>query len=156
MKTFALAILVLLSVSIASAEPFVVIVRHAEKVDNSKDSDLSPVGQARAERLAQLLKDAKIAGIFVTELKRTQETAAPVSKLAGVVATIVPAKDYGALIARLRQVEGSALVVGHGNTIPDIIKALGIETPVQIADDDYTDLFVVTLQATPQLLRLHY
>jgi len=155
MKLFVILILTLVAFSV-SAEPFVVIVRHAEKVDNSKDPDLSPAGQERAERLAGMLKDAKITGIFVTELKRTQETAAPLSKMIGVAPTIVSAKDYATLLSKVRQVEGGSLVVGHGNTIPDVVKALGIETPVQISDEDYSDLLIVTLGEKPQMLRLHY
>ena len=69
---------------------------------------------------------------------------------------LLSAKDYPALVAKLRQVEGAALVVGHGNTIPAIIKALGVDAPLQITDDDYTNLLVVTLRPKPQLLRLHY
>ena len=138
------------------AEPFVVIVRHAEKIDNSKDPDLSSAGQARAERLVQMLKDAKITAIFTSELKRTQETAAPLSKSKGVIPTVVSAKDYATLISKLREVQGGALVVGHGNTIPDIVKALGVDTPVQIADDDYTDLLIIDLEDHARMLRLHY
>lgn len=156
MKAFLFLLLTLIAVHVAFAEPFVVIVRHAEKIDNSKDPDLSAAGRARAERLAQILKDANITVIFATELKRTQETAAPLSKSIAVAPTIVPAKDYATLVSKLHQVEGNVLVVGHGNTIPDLLKTLGIETPVQIADDDYTDLLVVILKDKPQMLRLHY
>ena len=156
MKSFSLLALAFVAFHTVSAEPFVVIVRHAEKVDNSKDPDLSSAGQARAERLAQMLKDAKITAVFATELKRTQETAAPLSRSIGIAPTIVPAKDYTTLISKLRQVQGGALVVGHGNTIPEIVKALGIETPVQIADDDYTDLLVIDLEGRGRMLRLHY
>ncbi len=157
MKSFVLLLLTIIAVSIASAEPIVVIVRHAEKAANDpKDPDLSPDGQKRAEALVRILKDAHITAIFTTEFKRTQETAAPLSKSTGVVPSIVSAKDYPTLISKLRQVEGAALVVGHGDTIPEIIKALGVDTPLQIPDDDYTNLLVVTLQAKPQLLRLHY
>lgn len=156
MKAFALVVLLLVVASAASAEPIVVIVRHAEKMDNSEDAGLSPAGRARAEQLARILKDAHITAIFTSERKRTQETAAPLAKSTGVAPTIVPAKDYTTLVSKLRQAPGAALVVGHGNTIPDIIKALGVETPVQIPDDDYSDLFVVALQGKPQLLRLHY
>ena len=157
MKTFVLLLLTFVAVSVASAEPIVVIVRHAEKAANDpKDPDLSPAGQKRAEALARILKDARITAIFTTEFKRTQETAAPLSKSTGVVPSIVSAKDYPALVAKLRQVEEAALVVGHGNTIPAIIKALGVDAPLQITDDDYTNLLVVTLRPKPQLLRLHY
>jgi hypothetical protein len=51
---------------------------------------------------------------------------------------------------------GNALVVGHGNTIPDLLKALGIATQVSIPEDDYTEIFAVLLGDAPQLLRLHY
>jgi broad specificity phosphatase PhoE len=156
MKAFVLLLLALIAFSTASAEPIVVVVRHAEKVDNSKDPDLSDAGQKRAAALAQILKDAHITAIFVTELKRTQETAAPLAKAVGVTPTIVPAKDYSALVSKLRQVDGTALVVGHGNTIPDIVKALGVDAAVKIPDDDYSNLFVVALQQKPHLLQLHY
>jgi len=51
---------------------------------------------------------------------------------------------------------GNALVVGHGNTIPEVLKALGIATPVNIPEDDYNEIFVVLTGDIPQLLRLHY
>jgi hypothetical protein len=53
-------------------------------------------------------------------------------------------------------VNGNALVVGHGNTIPDLMKALGIAIAINIPDADYTEIFVVSLSDPPQLLRLHY
>jgi broad specificity phosphatase PhoE len=62
----------------------------------------------------------------------------------------------GALVEKLRALNGNALVVGHGNTIPDLLKALGIATPVSIPEDDYTEIFAVSVGDAPQLLRLHY
>jgi hypothetical protein len=56
----------------------------------------------------------------------------------------------------LRALTGNALVVGHDSTIPDLLKALGIATPVSIPGDDYTEFFAVLLGDAPQLLRLHY
>lgn len=156
MKSFAFLISLFIAVSISSADPLVVIVRHAEKADNSEDAELSPDGRRRAEILARMLKDANVTAIFTSERKRTQQTAAPLAKLIGVSPNIVGAKDYPALAAKLREVKGTALVVGHGNTIPDIIKALGIDVPVQIADPDYSQIFVVALDAKPRLMQLHY
>jgi len=157
MKALVLLFSIFVALSAASAEPCVVIVRHAEKAENDpKDPDLAPAGRARAEALAKILKDARISAIFTTEFKRTQETAAPTSASTGVRSTIVAGKDIAALIAKLDQLSGNALVVAHGNTIPDIVKSLGIDTPVQIPDDDYSELFIVTLGDKRQLLRLHY
>jgi hypothetical protein len=47
-------------------------------------------------------------------------------------------------------------VVRHGNTIPDLVKAVGITTSINIPDDDYSEIFFVSLHDPPQLLRLHY
>ena len=157
MKAFVLLLSVFVALSVASAEPFVVIVRHAEKAANDpKDPDLSPTGHARAETLARILKDSGITAIFTTEFKRTQQTAMPTSTSTGVAPTIVPAKDIAGLVAKLRALKGNALVVAHGNTIPALVKALGIASPIQIPDEDYKEVFVVNLGERPQLFRLHF
>ena len=157
MKALALFLLVFLAVSIASAQPVVIIVRHAEKATNSgSDPDLSSAGRARADELARILKDSGITAIFTSEFKRTQETAAPTATSIGVTATVVPAKDTAALVGKLHQLSGNALVVGHGDTIPNIIKSLGINSPINIPDEDYSELLIVTLGDKPQLFRLHY
>ena len=157
MKALALFLLLFVSVSMAAAQPVVVLVRHAEKTTNGgKDPDLSSAGRARADALARILKDSGITAIFTSEFKRTQETAAPTATLIGVTATVVPAKDTAGLVAKLHQLNGNALVVAHGDTIPNIIKALGIDRPINIPDEDYSELLIVTLGDKPQLFRLHY
>ena len=157
MKALVLLLSIFVAVTITSAEPVVVVVRHAEKAaSDGKDPDLSPAGRARAEALARILKDSSIAAIFTTEFKRTQETAAPTATSTLVTPTVVAAKDTAGLVAKLQQLNGNALVVAHGDTIPNIIKALGIDMVIQIPEDDYTELLVVTLGNKPQLFRLHY
>ena len=157
MKVLALFLVFFVSASIASAQPVVVIVRHAEKAANGgNDPELSSAGRARADALARILKDSGITAIFTTEFKRTQETAAPTATSIGVTATVVPAKDTAALVAKLHQLNGNALVVGHGDTIPNLIKALGINSAINIPDADYSELLIVTLGDKPQLFRLHY
>src|SRR5437868_14291102 len=157
MKACAIILGLLLTISAISAEPFVVIVRHAEKASNNdKDPDLSPAGMTRAEALAQMLKNSSIVAIFTTEFKRTMETAAPTARALGITATTVPANDAPALAEKLRALNGNALVVGHGNSIPELIKALGIDAAVNIPETDYDQIFVVNLSGKPQLLRLRY
>jgi broad specificity phosphatase PhoE len=158
MKRLALILLIpLLLAAVTNAAPIIFIVRHAEKASTGdKDPDLSPDGQKRAEALAGILKDSQITSVFVTEFKRTQETAAPAANAAHVTSTVVSANDIRALVEKLRALNGNALVIGHGNTIPDLLKALGIAAPVTIPDDDYTEIFAVVVGDTPQLVRLHY
>ncbi|HEY4255764.1 MAG TPA: histidine phosphatase family protein [Candidatus Udaeobacter sp.] len=151
-----LSILVLMAAA-ADAVPVIVVVRHAEKASaGGNDPELSVAGQKRAEALARILKVSQITSVFVTEFKRTQQTAAPTARAAHLTPTVVPAGDTPALVAKLRALNGNALVVGHGNTIPDLMKALGIATPITIPEDDYTEIFLVSLGDPPQLLRLHY
>jgi 2,3-bisphosphoglycerate-dependent phosphoglycerate mutase len=158
MKHLALVFsILLLLVTGANAAPVVFIVRHAEKANSGgKDPELSVRGRKRAEALANILKDSQITAVFVTEFKRTQETAAPTARAAHVSPTVIPANNIGVLVEKLRTLNGNALVVGHGNTIPDLLRALGIATPVSIPEDDYAEIFAVVRGDALQLLRLHY
>jgi broad specificity phosphatase PhoE len=70
--------------------------------------------------------------------------------------TTVPSKETSALIAKLRDSHGNVLVVGHGNTIPDLIKEVGVAVPISISENDYDNLFVLVLDEKPRLIRLHY
>jgi broad specificity phosphatase PhoE len=151
-----IAAILLLTLSTAAASPIIFVVRHAEKAADGNDPDLSAAGRQRAEGLARILKDAEITAIFTTEFKRTQETAAPTAKGAKISPTVVPANDIPAMAEKLRPLKGNALVVAHGNTIPDLVKALGIEVPITIPENDYSELFVIIMAEKPQLLRLHY
>ncbi len=145
-------------VSTAAAQSTIFIVRHAEKNENAgNDPDLSDAGRARAEALADVLKDARITAIYATEFKRTQETAEPLAKKLGLEVTKLPAKETAALVAKLRDLHGgNALVVGHSNTVPQLIKSLGFEAPIKIAEADYDNLFVLALDEKPRLIQLHY
>jgi phosphohistidine phosphatase SixA len=155
---------VLFLASPAMAQPAVFLVRHAERADTAPgaapamgaDPDLSEAGKTRAESLATMLKDAKITAIFATEFKRTQQTAAPLAKALGLTVTTVPSKNTAELVKQLKAAKGNVLVVGHSNSVPDVIKGLGVSTPVTIGDDDFDNLFIVNRTATPSLIRLHY
>lgn len=116
---------VLLSAASAAAQT-IFIVRHAERADATpgatmmaNDPELSPAGRERAAALASMLRDAGIAAIYVSEYKRTQQTAEPLANARGLRPTIVPAKDTAALVGTLRSARGNVLVVGHSNSIPD-------------------------------------
>lgn len=102
-----------------------------------------------------MLKDANIRAIYATEFKRTQQTAAPLANALGIKTTMRPAKATDFAL-NLRAERGNALVVGHSNTIPDLLKALGISEPITIGENDYDNLFEVTLDEKPRLTRLHY
>ena len=157
-------VLALLLAAPVAAQSTVFLIRHAERADTvpgapaamGTDPDLSEAGRARAESLATLLKDAKVTAIFATEFKRTQQTAAPLAKALGLTVKIVTSKDTAGLVKQVKSSKGNVLVVGHSNSVPDVIKELGVSAPVTIADDEFDNLFLVTRGTPASLVRLHY
>jgi phosphohistidine phosphatase SixA len=56
-----------------------------------------------------------------------------------------PGTDYDALLSKLRAAtrQDRVLIVGHSNTVPEILRRLGVTTPVTIADTEHDNLFIV-------------
>ena len=146
-----------------SAEPAssgvttVIVVRHAEKdkTDKTDDPPLSEPGQRRAEALASVLDGAGVSAIYVTPTKRTRATAGPVAKQAGLTllerpATPASGAGYAVELARevLEKQKGkTVLIVGHSNTVPDIVKAFSHVAVPELTDADYDRLFIVEVPA---------
>jgi broad specificity phosphatase PhoE len=133
---------VLLLSCAAQAQEAVFLVRHAEKVDNSKNAELSDAGRKRAQELARKLHDAGITAVWATEFHRTQDTGKPVAEAQRLTMKMHPADDPKGLVELLRKEGGRPLVVGHSNTLPEIAKALGVELK-PLAENEYDALFVV-------------
>ena len=147
-------------VGAAAAQEAVYLVRHAERASDDKFSLLSAEGHARAARLAEILRDAGVTHIFVSEYLRTVETAAPLAARLGLRPKVVPADNPGALLASIRAAGPKAriLVAGHSDTVPDAIRALGCQQEITIAKAEFDNLFLVIPRdvAAPLLIRLKY
>jgi broad specificity phosphatase PhoE len=130
------------------------VVRHAEKATpptgatlaNPNNPPLSDAGAQRAETLKETLKDSKIDYIFSTNTIRTMTTAGPLSK-----ARSVTIQNYGpmpdsAFIQQLKGIKKNVLIVGHSNTVDDIVNGLtGKKTiPADLQESEYSNLFVIT------------
>jgi ribonucleotide monophosphatase NagD (HAD superfamily) len=74
----------------------------------------------------------------------------------GLTITTIPSKSVAELLAKLKAEPGNVLVVGHSNSVPDVIRGLGVESDVSIDDSQYDNLFVLTRGSTPSLVRLHF
>ncbi|MDC0708630.1 phosphoglycerate mutase family protein [Stigmatella sp. ncwal1] len=135
----------------APRETTVWVVRHAEKVSGeSKDPPLSEEGEVRAAELARRLKGEGVDAFFVSPTLRTKSTAEPLARASGKDILSYEPKDFKGLRERiLRDFRGrTVLVVGHSNTVLEIVEALGAQRPVPaLADEDYDALFRVTLPA---------
>jgi broad specificity phosphatase PhoE len=131
------------------------VVRHAEKANaaaggggmsSPNNPPLSAPGEQRAQALMETLKDSKIDHIFSTNTIRTRTTAEPLRK-----AKSLTIEEYGpmpdsAFIQKLKGLKKNVLVVGHSNTVDDIVNGLtGQKTiPGDLLDSEYSNLFVVT------------
>lgn len=155
----------------ASADQVIFLVRHAERAPTpagqpasaahgmlGEDPPLSLAGEQRAARLAVMLGSADVKQIVTTEYKRTRQTAAPLAEKLKLKPLMAAAKDPDPIVARVKTTQGNVLIVGHSNTVPDLIRKLGVTETVAIGDDDYDNLFVVVRGAGGKatLVRLKY
>lgn len=146
----------------AADGPLVIFVRHAEKADNTADPVLSADGERRAQALLAALRDAGITHVITTELQRTRLTAAPLASVLGltpeVVATQGSTPHVMAMAAAIRRrAPGEVvLVVGHSNSVPAYVAALGAQV-APICDAQHDNLFVMHLGGpTPRIVRAKY
>jgi broad specificity phosphatase PhoE len=129
----------------------IVLVRHAERPPGT-DPDLLPEGHARAGDLARALDRANVRAIFHTPFKRTRQTAESLAARTGVGLTEVPFASAGAesthaadVVRRMLARGGATVVyVGHTNTVPAVIAALGIVPAPSIPDSVYNRFYIVT------------
>lgn len=133
------------------------IVRHAEKeipaagttMITSGDPALSPAGKVRAIELREELKNENIRTIFSTNTVRTISTAQPLSNLIGIPVILYNSANDSLdfFIQRIKSIrQGNVLIVGHSNTVDDIVNKLCtfILIPADLKDSEYDNLFIVT------------
>lgn len=137
-----------------------VVVRHAEKATGTSDPGLTPEGQARAERLATMLSQAALDRLIASELRRTQETVAPLAELRQM--EVEKVEEPEAVVDEIRRLRPGevAVVCHHSYTIPSILQALGVENwdKIPVSGDNYDNFLIVLLGpgASRKLLHLKY
>ena len=130
----------------------VVVVRHAKELNADADSPLAPSGEARAALLSRIFGAPGAAGrldaIYVSPTVRNRMTAAPLAAKLGLTSIVAAAGDSKALARRVLQEHsgGRVLVVGHVDTVNEIVEALTGATDLPpIGETDYGTLYVVTV-----------
>lgn len=143
-----------LSLLLTSCRHTYYVVRHAEKaipsagptMSTPNDPPLSDAGALRAQALKDVLKDKNIAHIYSTNTIRTRSTAEPLRSFLGLnIQTYGPMPD-SAFITQLKAVKHNTLIVGHSNTVDNIVNGLTNTTtiPADLQDREYDNLFVIT------------
>ncbi|MES2149518.1 MAG: phosphoglycerate mutase family protein [Pseudomonadota bacterium] len=132
--------LTLLAPCAALADPAVIyVLRHGEKLADSKDPALSGAGQLRAQNLAVLLRKTGIQAIFSSAYVRTRQTAQPLATLLGLEVQSYDAARPAELVARVKALGGSTLVVGHSNTVPELVRLFGGKPGAEIDEKNEFD-----------------
>ncbi|MGD2123064.1 MAG: histidine phosphatase family protein [Gemmatimonadota bacterium] len=148
----------------AQDDTVIFLVRHAERADDAVPTDsvraekptmatgsrmmatdppLSMVGRERAALLATLLRDADITNIHSTDVLRTRETAQPIAETTGLEISLYDASDLAAFAEELLSTPGTHLVVGHSDTTPELVTALGGNPGPPIELMEYDRLYMV-------------
>lgn len=126
----------------ALAEPSAIyLVRHAEKAATGKDPELTAEGQARARNIAAILQHTGITHVFSTPYARTRQTAQPLAQRNAVTVETYDPREPKALVDKIRSLDGAVLVVGHSNTVPELVRLFGGTPGADIADDEYDRLY---------------
>jgi len=170
MKTITLLILMVFATAMFCApavaqddfKPITVfLIRHAEREQEPKqDPPLSKDGVARSTALARLLANAGIKAILTSQYTRTKQTAEPLATKLGLTITPfnlkinpsnpkqIAAESTAEVTNKILERSGeSVLVIGHSNSIPDVIKMLGGDVVPAIDEQKFDDLFIVTVYA---------
>lgn len=128
----------------ASAQEAVYLIRHAERAEGENPA-ITEAGRQRAAQWAELLASARIEHVYTSEARRTIETGGIISKALGVSAESVATGDTAGLLDLMSfdYEDARVLVVGHTETIPGILEALGVAGIIEMPKDDYARLFVV-------------
>jgi broad specificity phosphatase PhoE len=155
MPKIILCLLIIIFSSCGSVKYY--IVRHAEKetasvgttMSTPNDPPLSAAGRVRAIELREAIRGKRIRYIFSTNTIRTISTAQPFNELRGAThLEIYNTKDsLDQFIQKLKEIKkGNSLIVGHSNTVDDIVNKLcgEIKVPNDLPDSEYDNLYIVT------------
>ena len=126
----------------------ILLVRHAEKLTTPADDPiLSPVGVSRAQQLIRMFEGSGLNAIYTSQYARTKLTAEPLAKRLRIPIETVDAKTSNKLVDSIlsKYSGGTVLVVGHSNTLPEIIESLGAGKIQEIGDLDYDNMYIVTV-----------
>jgi broad specificity phosphatase PhoE len=144
----------------------IVVIRHAEKEASvAVDPPLSPAGEARAALLSRMFGNIKGAGrldaIYISPTLRSRLTAAPLAARLAILPIEAPQDDPKGLARRvLRENSGRrVLVVGHLDTVPEIVSMLaGRNDVASIDEQDFGEMYIVTVPRIghANLVRMNY
>lgn len=138
----------------ATPAPAFYVMRHLNTPEGQRDPDLLPEGQRLAAALPGRLAAHPPRTIFVSDFRRTRQTAAAVAARWGLTPIVYNPADTPALVAQVRAAPGPVLIVGHSNTVPDIVEQLGGTRPAPLTHPDFGDLWIIAPDGATERVRV--
>ena len=138
-----------------------VLTRHAEKESGKKDPKLTDQGQKRAENLKDILLPLQPDRCYTTNPARCVLTTMPLAKALKSPNAHYQARDYYSLFKKIitENQANKALIVGHSNTIPEMLNLLiGEKQYEEFDESEYSRLFLVKTKGLgeSEVLELKY
>lgn len=122
------------------------LIRHAEKVDNSKNPDLSPEGIKRSLHWNEVFSAINFDAVYSTNFNRTLQTAAPIAKKNSIEIKIYDPKTMDIEKIKKEHVGQTILIVGHSNSTPDLVNKLINQNIYPAIDEtNFGNLYIVTI-----------
>ena len=122
-----------------------VLTRHAEKVDQSKDAALSETGKQRAVRLARILSEAPLFdSVYSSRYQRTINTIRPYCHSKHIHWRFYDPKQPEDFLDRIKFIK-KVLICGHSNSIPRLINLLTGSSMEEFREDEYSNLIFIIL-----------
>ncbi|HMQ69785.1 MAG TPA: phosphoglycerate mutase family protein [Ignavibacteria bacterium] len=139
------AVFFVLSVSSCTTKYY--LVRHAEKLNNTDTSSLTPDGVLRSIALKDLLAGKDIKKIYASVYKRTRLTAKPLADATGEQILLYSPDTTAAFGEYLKKLSGtSVLIVGHTNNIPELIEILSGDAISPIPENDFDNIYTIEVK----------
>ncbi|MFV8335844.1 phosphoglycerate mutase family protein [Flavobacterium sp. RSP29] len=133
-------------------------IRHAEKVDNSQNPDLSEIGIQRANLWNKIFSEVGFDEIYSTDYKRTTQTAIPAATAKKIQIKLYNPKTIAIESFKKETLGKKVLIVGHSNTTPNFVnQIINKKIYADIEDTTFGNLYIVTIKGdsiTYQLLKL--
>ena len=125
-------------------QPNIYVMRHLHTPAGATDPDLTEEGLRHAIALSDWFRKDPPDVIYVSDTKRTRQTVAPLAARLKLIPKIYDPRDTPALLAAVSKEKGTVLIVGHSNTVPDIVQGLGGERPGPLQHPDFGDIWRVS------------
>lgn len=147
----------------STTAPAFYVMRHLNTPEGQRDPDLTPEGRRLSIELGLRFQRGGPAAIYISGYRdqgrliayqRTMETVLPLIAQLNLRPIIYDPGDTPGFVARVRAGPLPALIVGHSNTVPDIVEQLGGPRPAPLSHPDFGDLWIIAPDGATQRVRV--